>query len=183
MFWHFDGSLQPYPNLASLLRAMKLSDSGGQTEFCNTYAAYDDLPQTEKITIVELQVVHSAEAFAVRRAPRNEPRRNRVLAEVTDEDVPHCLDSSIRSQVVVARRDRRLRQRANPSRRAEPCLLACRLGDPAPIRVPASVGTRRPRYLGQHRNVRTECSLYAADSGRLMHRTILAGEEPLQSST
>ena len=48
MFWHFDGSLQPYPNLATLLRAIKLSDTGGETEFCNTYAAYDDLPQSDK---------------------------------------------------------------------------------------------------------------------------------------
>ncbi len=48
MFWHFDGSLQPYPNLATLLRAMKLSETGGETEFCNTYAAYDDLPQADK---------------------------------------------------------------------------------------------------------------------------------------
>ena len=44
MFWHFDGSLQPYPNLATLLRAVTLSETGGETEFCNTYAAYDDLP-------------------------------------------------------------------------------------------------------------------------------------------
>ncbi len=28
LFWHFDGSLQPYPNLAALLRAVKLSDDG-----------------------------------------------------------------------------------------------------------------------------------------------------------
>ena len=27
---------------------MKLSDTGGQTEFCNTYAAYEDLPETDK---------------------------------------------------------------------------------------------------------------------------------------
>src|SRR3954471_20604958 len=40
MVWHFGGSLQPYPNLATLLRAVKLSDAGGETEFCNTYAAY-----------------------------------------------------------------------------------------------------------------------------------------------
>src|SRR6476620_10235509 len=58
MFWHFDGSLQPYPNLATLLRAMKLSDSGGDTEFCNTYAAYDDLPQEDKDTIADIRVVH-----------------------------------------------------------------------------------------------------------------------------
>src|SRR6202048_2083215 len=61
LFWHFDGSLQPYPNLATVLRAMKLSDSGGQTEFANTYAAYDDLPDAEKEAIAELRVVHSAE--------------------------------------------------------------------------------------------------------------------------
>ncbi|MDT5011954.1 MAG: hypothetical protein QOH57_3571, partial [Mycobacterium sp.] len=61
MFWHFDGSLQPYPNLATLLRAITLSETGGQTEFCNTYAAYDDLPQADKDAIAELRVVHSAE--------------------------------------------------------------------------------------------------------------------------
>src|SRR5688500_6517242 len=30
MFWHFDGSLHPYPNLATLLRAVTLSDTGGE---------------------------------------------------------------------------------------------------------------------------------------------------------
>src|SRR6185369_1648566 len=59
MFWHFDGSLQPYPNLATLLRAIKLSESGGDTEFCNTYAAYD-LPEADKELIADLRVVHSA---------------------------------------------------------------------------------------------------------------------------
>src|SRR3954462_220534 len=48
MFWHFDGSLQPLPNLATFLRAVQLSETGGQTEFCNTYTAYDDLPESEK---------------------------------------------------------------------------------------------------------------------------------------
>src|SRR6478752_10788883 len=61
LFWHFDGSLQPYPNLATLLRAMKLSETGGDTEFCNTYAAYDDLPRSDKELIANLRVVHSAE--------------------------------------------------------------------------------------------------------------------------
>src|SRR6476620_8778860 len=61
MFWHFDGSRQPYPNLATLLRAITLSETGGDTEFCNTYAAYDDLPQSDKDLIADLRVVHSAE--------------------------------------------------------------------------------------------------------------------------
>ncbi|MGZ5396018.1 MAG: TauD/TfdA dioxygenase family protein, partial [Mycobacterium sp.] len=61
MFWHFDGSLQPFPNLATLLRAITLSETGGETEFCNTYAAYDDLPSSDKELIADLRVVHSAE--------------------------------------------------------------------------------------------------------------------------
>src|SRR6185437_10302459 len=61
MFWHFDGSLQPLPNLATFLRAVQLSETGGQTEFCNTYAAYEDLPESEKQEIADLRVVHSAE--------------------------------------------------------------------------------------------------------------------------
>src|SRR6185436_628091 len=32
LFWHFDGSLQPYPNLATLLKAVTLSETGGDTE-------------------------------------------------------------------------------------------------------------------------------------------------------
>jgi alpha-ketoglutarate-dependent taurine dioxygenase len=38
LFWHFDGSLQPCPNRAAILRAVELSESGEQTEFCNTYS-------------------------------------------------------------------------------------------------------------------------------------------------
>src|SRR6201994_951315 len=85
MFWHFDGSLQPYPNLATLLHAIKLSDSGGDTEFCNTYAAYDDLPEADKDAIADLRVVHSAERsqYYVRpemsstRSPSGRSRRRR----------------------------------------------------------------------------------------------------------
>ena len=60
MFWHFDGSLQPYPNLATLLHAITLSDVGGDTEFCNTYAAYDDLPQSDKDLIADLRAALEA---------------------------------------------------------------------------------------------------------------------------
>src|SRR4029078_9257382 len=80
MFWHFDGSLQPCPHLATLLRAVELSDTGGETEFCNTYAAYDDLPQTDKDYIAELRVVHSAERsqYHVRPARSHEQITSRI---------------------------------------------------------------------------------------------------------
>ena len=60
LYWHFDGTMQPMPILASLLSAKVLSPTGGKTEFANTYAAYDDLPEDEKAKLEGLRVVHSA---------------------------------------------------------------------------------------------------------------------------
>jgi alpha-ketoglutarate-dependent taurine dioxygenase len=61
-FWHIDGTLQATPVFASLLSCWRQSLTGGQTEFCNTYAAYDQLSDSDKQRFDGLQVVHSAEA-------------------------------------------------------------------------------------------------------------------------
>lgn len=60
MYWHIDGTMNDVPILASILSAKKLSPEGGQTEFCNTYAAYDDLSDEDKLKYEKLKVVHSA---------------------------------------------------------------------------------------------------------------------------
>jgi len=61
-FWHIDGVTidQPLPK-ATLLSARKLAATGGQTEFANTYAAYEGLPEEEKRAIEGLKVVHLVE--------------------------------------------------------------------------------------------------------------------------
>jgi alpha-ketoglutarate-dependent taurine dioxygenase len=61
-FWHIDGVTinQPLPK-ATLLSARRLSSSGGQTEFANTYAAFEHLPDEEKTALEKLQVVHKME--------------------------------------------------------------------------------------------------------------------------
>lgn len=60
MYWHIDGTMNEVPILASILSAKVLSEEGGQTEFCNTYAAYDDLTDAEKQEYEQLTVMHSA---------------------------------------------------------------------------------------------------------------------------
>ena len=60
--WHIDGTHDDVPCLASLLSARKLSQTGGQTEFANTYAAYDALPEAERKYIAGVRVVHTVEA-------------------------------------------------------------------------------------------------------------------------
>ncbi len=61
-YWHMDGMYENVPPLASILSPRVLSPEGGQTEFANTYAAYDDLPESEKSVLEGLTVLHSVEA-------------------------------------------------------------------------------------------------------------------------
>jgi len=60
--WHIDGATDDVPALATMLTAIRLAPSGGQTEFCNTYAAFEDLPTDEKPQYAALRIVHSLEA-------------------------------------------------------------------------------------------------------------------------
>lgn len=179
MFWHFDGSLQPLPNLATLLRAVKLSDIGGQTEFCNTYAAYDDLPEADKQQIAELRVVHSAERSQYYVTPEMSYAEVAFWQQSPTKACPLVWthQSGRKSLLLGATSDYVLGLPVEESR-----ALLARLRDWA----------TQPQYVYQHRwqpgdlliwdNTGTMHRVlpYPEDSGRLMHRTILAGEEPLR---
>jgi alpha-ketoglutarate-dependent taurine dioxygenase len=63
--WHIDGCTplgDEYPQKATMLSALAVAASGGETEFASTYAAYDDLSDADKERLRSLQVLHSFEA-------------------------------------------------------------------------------------------------------------------------
>jgi alpha-ketoglutarate-dependent taurine dioxygenase len=62
VYWHIDGATDDVPARATLLTGRRLSKVGGQTEFSNAYAAYDDLPEAEQRYYESLRVMHSLEA-------------------------------------------------------------------------------------------------------------------------
>lgn len=59
--WHIDGTHDDIPPFGSLLTGITLSETGGQTEFANSCAAYEELPQETKDRIAGFKVVHSFE--------------------------------------------------------------------------------------------------------------------------
>jgi alpha-ketoglutarate-dependent taurine dioxygenase len=61
LFWHIDGATEGAPNFAAVLGARRLPAEGGQTLFCNTYAAWEALPESEKQELENVRVVHSFE--------------------------------------------------------------------------------------------------------------------------
>lgn len=74
-FWHMDGTYDPIPPFATTLAPRKLSPAGGQTEFANTYAAYEDLSEEEKRAIEPLRVVHSMQAAMFPAVPEATPEQ------------------------------------------------------------------------------------------------------------
>ena len=59
VLWHVDGWNDPVPARGTVLTAHVLSSTGGQTEFSNTYAAYEELPEDMKARIAGLKVAHT----------------------------------------------------------------------------------------------------------------------------
>ena len=58
--WHSDWSFQDTPPAATILHSKIIPPVGGDTLFCNQYAAYDALSAATRARIKNLQAVHSA---------------------------------------------------------------------------------------------------------------------------
>jgi taurine dioxygenase len=57
--WHSDVTWRPEPSLGSILRALEVPEVGGDTLFCNMYAAYDGLSEKMKEFVCGLTAEHS----------------------------------------------------------------------------------------------------------------------------
>src|SRR5262249_14834911 len=56
--WHTDMSYLDMPPKASLLYALEVPPSGGNTSFCTMYGIYEALPATLKQRIASLKIKH-----------------------------------------------------------------------------------------------------------------------------
>ena len=76
--WHIDGCTptgDDCPQKATVLSAVQVAEWGGETEFANSYAAYDALTDEEKDHFGRLRVVHSLEASQRRITPEPTPEQ------------------------------------------------------------------------------------------------------------
>jgi alpha-ketoglutarate-dependent taurine dioxygenase len=180
-YWHFDGAFDELPSRAGLLTARSLSSSGGgQTQFANTYAAYDDLTDDEKQAYDQLRIVHSFEAN--QRIANPVPSyatlldwRSRFPAPRVHPMVWHHRNG--RNSLAIGTTASHIEGMSLEDGR----LLLAKLHDWA----------TQPQYVYSHdwqvgdlaiydnTAVMHRVVPYSNGSGRLMHRTSLAGEESL----
>jgi alpha-ketoglutarate-dependent taurine dioxygenase len=174
--WHMDGTHDDTPVFASLLSGRVLSPIGGQTEFANSYAAYEALPQETKDRIAGLKVVHSVET-SMRRA-EIEPTEANVAYWRSLTDRTHNLvwthKSGRKSLVVGCHASHVVGMDRAESDKLLQELLAWITQPQFVYRHEWTVGDM---LIWDNTGVLHRAEPYPLDSGRVMHRTTLVGEE------
>lgn len=85
--WHTDDSYFAVPAKATMLQALAMPESGGETCFCNLQAAYADLSEELKARVDGLRAVHSYDTL---RTPARAQQRSTLEKQETP-DVVHPL--------------------------------------------------------------------------------------------
>lgn len=84
--WHTDDSYFAEPSKVTLLQAIEIPQTGGETRFCNAQAAYEDLGAADQAAYASLRAVHS---YDTPRAPaRAQARKPEEEADTADVEHP-----------------------------------------------------------------------------------------------
>jgi alpha-ketoglutarate-dependent taurine dioxygenase len=176
-FWHFDGYMNEAPILGSLLSCIRTSPTGGDTEFCNTYAAWEALADERKARLEGLRAVHAMVAAQLSVEPEPTYAQFSKWLKIRHRTLPLVwTHRSGRKSLVVGN-------------------TAVNVLDMHPLEgLDLLVWLRdwatqeRFRYshswsvgdavLWDNTGTLHRATPYAPESGRLMRRTKLAGEEP-----
>jgi alpha-ketoglutarate-dependent taurine dioxygenase len=175
-YWHLDGTMSDVPILASIMSARHLSPTGGETEFCNTYAAWDELPEAEKRGIEGLQVVHAMWRSQLYHNPEPSYDKLKLWQSIGKKTLPLVWkhQSGRKSLVLGA-----TALQVEGMDIIESEALLCRLRDWAtsPQFVYQHKWTLGDMVIWDNTGTMHRALHYDHSSGRLMHRTKLEGEE------
>ena len=174
--WHMDGTHDSVPVFGALLTGLKLSRVGGQTEFANSYAAYEALSSEMKERIEDLRVVHSVETSM--RTAGIEATQDNLDYWRSIPDRTHKLvwthKSGRKSLVIGCHADHIEGMDLEEGRALLKELLAWTTQSNFVYRHEWSVGDL---LIWDNTGVLHRAEPYPMDSGREMHRTTLVGEE------
>lgn len=178
-FWHIDGATDETPTKATLLTARQIADTGGDTEFASTYAAYEALSDGDKQRFARVRVVHSLEAS--QRPVRPDPSPEELKAWRARPPREHPLvwthRSGRKSLVLGVTASHVVGMAEGEGRALLNRLLEWATGPDFVYRHQWHVGDL---VIWDNRGALHRALPYDFDSPRLMHRTTLVGDEPIQ---
>lgn len=177
-FWHIDGTTLDVPMFAGLMSCRKKSPQGGQTQFSNTYAAYDALSEAEKQQLEKLRVVHMFEVSQRYVNPEPDYETLRQWQQFQPKTLPLVwTHRSGRKSLVLGS----TASHVEGMELREGWALLAKLRDWA----------TQPRFVYEHEWTEGDLLIwdntgtmhrampYPFDSGRQMHRSQVSGDEPI----
>ena len=180
--WHIDGCTpieDTFPQKATVLTAMQVADSGGETEFASSYAAYDALSADEKDRYGALSVVHSLEASQRRVTAHPSPEMLAKWRSRRTHEHPLVWShrSGRKSLVLGASADYVVGMDHESGRALLEDLLEHAT---APERVYSHTWSVGDTVIWDNRGVLHRAAPYDPSSAREMLRTTVLGDEPIE---
>ena len=176
--WHIDGCTDDIPITATILSAHAVADSGGETEFASSYDAYERLSDEDKERVEAIRVVHTIEAS--QRLFNDDPTPEELAIWRSRPSKTHPLvwrhRSGRRSLVLGATADHIEGMDLDEGRALLRHLLDLSTTPDLVYRHEWSVGDM---VIWDNRGVLHRACRYDPTSPRDMHRTTLAGDEPI----
>ena len=175
--WHIDRTDTDVPPFASILTAKRLATRGGETEFANTYAAYEDLREADKQLIDALRVVHKLESSYRESVPSPTPEQLATWRRHADKVHPlvwrhrsgrKSLITSMSGTEVVGM----------PAEQGAELLARLMVWATQPAYVYVHEWRVGDIVLWDNTGVMHRARRYDTTCGRLMHRTTVLGDEP-----
>ena len=179
LYWHIDGTMNTVPIRGSILSSKVLPTWGGNTEFANTYAAYDDLPEDTKTEIEDLRVVHSMWNTGLFHTPEPTVEQLREWQAIGEAELPLVWKhrSGRKSLVLGNTAQSVIGLTAKESAKLLHGLRQWATAEPYCYSHEWQVGDA---VMWDNTGTLHRATPYDPDCGRLLHRTILQGDEPFE---
>jgi len=176
LYWHLDGTMNDVPILASLLSSKKLASWGGNTGFCSTYAAYESLPEKQKAELEGLRVMHSVWASVFYYEPEPSLAKLKGMQAIGERELPLVWKHrSGRKSLILGCTAHRVLD-VSPAKSAE-ILVGLREWATSEQFSYSHEWKVGDLVMWDNTGTLHRAEQYDLTSGRMLHRTKLAGEE------
>ena len=176
--WHADGTMNKVPIGTAILTSKVLPTWGGNTEFCNTYAAYEMLPDEDKKLIADMKAMHSAWTSLFYYEPEPSYEKLVEMINIGEVDLPLVwTHGSGRKSLVLGCTAHHVHG-MTPTESTK-LLVRLRAWATQPKFVYSHEWSVGDAVMWDNTGTMHRAMPYDPDCGRLLHRTKTAGEEPI----
>ncbi|GAB3102290.1 TauD/TfdA family dioxygenase [Aestuariicella hydrocarbonica] len=179
LYWHLDGTMNKVPIGAAILTSKVLPTWGGNTEFCNTYAAYEQLSEEDKRLVADKKAMHSAWTSLFYYEPEPSSEQLNALMGLGEVNLPLVWthQSGRKSLVLGCTAHHVLDMTPTESTRL---LVRLREWATQPKFVYSHEWSVGDTVIWDNTGTMHRAMPYDPDCGRLLHRTKTEGVEPIQ---